>query len=132
MHPEEGASFVTGGSGFIGGRLIERLVAAVPVRALARSDRSAAAVEACGAEAVRGDLADVEAITAAARGCDAAYHLAANVEMWGSWDDFIRDNVTGTENVLTVAIGKARRELGYRPVKARADGLAELRAADRR
>jgi nucleoside-diphosphate-sugar epimerase len=32
----------------------------------------------------------------------------------------------------TIEIGKARRELGYRPVKARADGLAELRAADRR
>jgi len=88
MHPEEGASFVTVGSGFIGGRLIERLVAAgIAVRAPARSDRSAAAVEACGAEAVRGHPADVEAITAAPRGCDTAYHLAANVEMWGSWDD---------------------------------------------
>jgi hypothetical protein len=52
--------------------------------------------------------------------------------MWGSRDDFTRDNVTATENVLTVAIGKARRELGYRPVEARADGLAELPAADRR
>jgi uncharacterized protein YbjT (DUF2867 family) len=34
------AAFVTGGSGFIGGRLIERLVAdGIRVRALARSDR---------------------------------------------------------------------------------------------
>ena len=40
-------AFVTGGSGFIGGRLTERLVAdGSHVRALARSDRSAAAVEA--------------------------------------------------------------------------------------
>jgi nucleoside-diphosphate-sugar epimerase len=30
----------------------------------------------------------------------------------------------------TIDIGKARRELGYRPVKGRAEGLAELRAAD--
>ena len=29
----------------------------------------------------------------------------------------------------TIDIGKARRELGYRPVKGRAEGLAELRAA---
>ncbi|MDT5095813.1 MAG: hypothetical protein QOH60_5176 [Mycobacterium sp.] len=95
-------AFVTGGSGFIGGRLITRLVAdGVHVRALARSDRSAAAVEALGAQAVRGDLADVAAMTAGAEGCDTAYHLAANVEQSGPWEDFVRDNVTGTENVLT-------------------------------
>jgi nucleoside-diphosphate-sugar epimerase len=104
-------AFVTGGSGFIGGRLIQRLVAdGVGVRALARSDRSAAAVEAHGAEAVRGDLADVKAITEGAGGCDTAYHLAANVEQWGPWEDFVRDNVTGTENVLaaTRSAGVAR------------------------
>jgi uncharacterized protein YbjT (DUF2867 family) len=42
------------------------------VRALARSDRSVAAVEALGAEAVRGDLSDVDAITAGAQGTDTA------------------------------------------------------------
>ena len=94
-------AFVTGGSGFIGGRLVQRLVAdGVRVRALARSDGSAAAVEALGAEAVRGDLSDVDAMTAGARGCDTAYHLAAHVEQSGPWEDFVRDNVTGTENVL--------------------------------
>jgi nucleoside-diphosphate-sugar epimerase len=104
-------AFVTGGSGFIGGRLIERLVAdGVGVRALARSDRSAAAVEAHGAEAVRGDLSDVDALTAGARGCDTTFHLAANVEIWGPWENFVRDNVTGTKNVLDAsrAAGVAR------------------------
>jgi nucleoside-diphosphate-sugar epimerase len=96
-----GTAFVTGGSGFIGGRLIERLVAdGVGVRALARSDSSTAAVEAHGAEAVRGDLSDVDALTAGAQGCDTTYHLAANVEIWGPWENFVRDNVTGTKNVL--------------------------------
>ena len=43
-------AFVTGGSGFIGGRLVERLAGAgCRVRALARSDASAAAVERLGA-----------------------------------------------------------------------------------
>jgi nucleoside-diphosphate-sugar epimerase len=93
--------FVTGGSGFIGGRLIQRLVAdGVRVRALARSDRSAAMVGELGAEAVRGDLADVDAIAAGAQDCATAYHLAANTEVWGPWEQFVRDNVTGTENVL--------------------------------
>ena len=64
------ASFVTGGSGFIGGRLIERLVGeGRPVRALARSDASAAKVESLGAEAVRGDLGDRASLAAGAAGC---------------------------------------------------------------
>jgi nucleoside-diphosphate-sugar epimerase len=107
-------AFVTGGSGFIGGRLIERLVAeGTSVRALARSDSSAAAVEARGAEAVRGDLSDVEAISAGARGTDTAYHLAANVEAWGPWEDFVRDNVTGTENVLTATRAAGVTRFGH-------------------
>ena len=52
--------FVTGGSGFVGGHLIERLVRdGHRVRALARSDRSAATVQGWGAEVVRGDLGSV-------------------------------------------------------------------------
>ena len=61
------AAFVTGGSGFIGGRLIGRLAReGVGVRALARSDRSAAKVEAAGGQPVRGALDDEEAIRAVA------------------------------------------------------------------
>ena len=52
-------AFVTGGSGFIGGRLIRRLVGdGWSVRALARSDASERAVSELGAEPARGDLAD--------------------------------------------------------------------------
>ncbi|MDX6638429.1 MAG: hypothetical protein QOJ01_1940 [Solirubrobacterales bacterium] len=52
-------AFVTGGSGFIGGKLIARLVAeGQRVRALARSDASAARVAELGAEPVRGEIPD--------------------------------------------------------------------------
>jgi nucleoside-diphosphate-sugar epimerase len=97
----ERSAFVTGGSGFIGGRLIRRLVGdGFGVRALARSDRSAAAVEEAGAEAVRGDLDQVEAMRAGAEGCELAFHAAAFVGEWGSREDYERGNVIGTQIAL--------------------------------
>jgi nucleoside-diphosphate-sugar epimerase len=102
------SAFVTGGSGFIGGRLIGRLTReGVKVRALARSDSSAAKVEALGAEPVKGDLDDEEAMRTGAEGCKYAFHAAAKVEDWGDPADFERLNVEGTKRVL-----RATREAG--------------------
>jgi nucleoside-diphosphate-sugar epimerase len=95
------AAFVTGGSGFIGGRLIERLVRdGHAVRALARSDAAAARVSELGAEPVRGELADPAAMRAGAAGCELAFHAAAMLGDWGRPEDFERGNVQGTRNVL--------------------------------
>jgi nucleoside-diphosphate-sugar epimerase len=94
-------AFVTGGSGFIGGRLIERLKAeGGRVRALARSDSSAERIAGLGAEPVSGDLLDADSIAAGAEGCEVAYHLAAHLGDWGPWEEFERGNVTGTANAL--------------------------------
>src|SRR5215210_6243997 len=94
-------AFVTGGSGFIGGRLVERLVAeGVGVRALARSERSADAVRALGAEPVMGDIASADSVRAGAAGCEWAFHAAAYVGEWGTRADFVRGNVQGTVNAL--------------------------------
>jgi nucleoside-diphosphate-sugar epimerase len=95
------AAFVTGGSGFIGGRLIERLVRdGHSVRALARSDAAASRVASLGAEPVRGDLADVEAMRSGAQGCELAFHAAATLGDFGRPEDFERGNVQGTSNAL--------------------------------
>ena len=105
-----GAVFVTGGSGFIGGRLIRRLVAdGRRVRALARSDDSAEKVAGAGAEPVRGDLSDPAALRAGAEGCELAFHAAAAVLEWGPREEFVRANVDGTRHVLD-----ACREAGAR------------------
>ncbi len=93
--------FVTGGSGFIGGRLIERLRAdGHTVRALVRSEAAGERVRARGAEPVSGELADVAAMRAGAEGCELAFHAAAMLGDWGKREDFERGNVVGTSNAL--------------------------------
>ncbi len=94
-------AFVTGGSGFIGGRLIERLVAdGVQVRGLARSDRAAARVAELGAEPITGDLSDVDVLAAGCAGAEVAFHAAARAQATGSWRQFTEANVDGTRHVI--------------------------------
>ena len=103
-------AFVTGGSGFIGGRLIRRLTRdGVTVRALARSDGAAARVREAGAEPVRGDLDDTAALRRGMAGAEVVFHAAAKVEDWGDPKEFRRVNVLGTRNVV-----RAARDAGAR------------------
>jgi nucleoside-diphosphate-sugar epimerase len=69
--------FVTGASGWIGSSVVPELIGAGhQVLGLARSDSSAVAVAALGAEVLRGDLADLDALRSGAADADAVVHLA--------------------------------------------------------
>jgi nucleoside-diphosphate-sugar epimerase len=101
MEPRSRSAFVTGGSGFVGGALVRRLVGdGWRVRALARSERSADVLAGVGADPVRGDLDDSEAMRRGAEGTEVAFHAAASVQQWGPWEQFERVNVGGTERAL--------------------------------
>ncbi|MDT0465386.1 SDR family oxidoreductase [Streptomyces gibsoniae] len=71
--------FVTGASGFIGSALVSDLIdAGHHVLALARSDASAAALSAAGAEVRRGTIEDLDVLRAAAAEAEGVVHLAFN------------------------------------------------------
>src|SRR5215210_5348314 len=71
-------AFVTGGTGFIGGRVVRRLrERGDEVVALVRSPARAGDLAELGCELVDGDLASTEAIRRGIHGCDAVFHIAA-------------------------------------------------------
>ncbi|MGE5226894.1 MAG: NAD-dependent epimerase/dehydratase family protein [Planctomycetaceae bacterium] len=70
-------AFLTGGSGFVGGALLRRLVGGgTKVVAAVRSPAAASAVRLLGARAIEVDLADVDSTAAAMRGCEVVFHVA--------------------------------------------------------
>jgi nucleoside-diphosphate-sugar epimerase len=94
--------FLTGASGFIGGKLTERLLATGRrVRVLAR--RPIPHLEALGAEIIRGDLHDLTALRLGCTGASTVFHVAGRVGVWGPAQDFHRINVEGTRNLLNAA-----------------------------
>jgi len=104
-------AFVTGASGFLGSRVVQRLIARDDrVVALVRDEAAAGALELQGIEVVRGDLGDCEPWLPHAADCDVVYHVGARVATGGSWDEFFRVNVEGTQRLIDTALaGRAQR-----------------------
>lgn len=97
-------ALVTGGSGFVGGRLIRHLrERGWQVRALARSPQSEARVRMLCATPVKGSLDDELALREAMAGCEVVFHVAAHFKLWDKQALFDEVNVEGTRNVVNAA-----------------------------
>ncbi len=96
-------ALVTGGTGFLGGHLVDRLLArGDQVTALIRSPSRAQRLADLGVKLVKGDLADRDAIAAAVEGQEVVYHSAA---LTGAVDEaeFLAANRDGTEAIIRAA-----------------------------
>jgi len=105
-------ALVTGGGGFLGKAIARMLLArGVEVRSLSRGDYPE--LTAMGVEHVSAALGDGEAVSRAAEGCDAVFHVAAKAGVWGPYDDYHEANVTGTERVLAACRAQGVPRLIY-------------------
>jgi nucleoside-diphosphate-sugar epimerase len=94
-------AIVTGGTGFVGGKLVDNLIArGYHVRCLVRKTSKVEDLSRLGVELCYGDLSDLNSIRHATKGGDVVYHLAAHVSDWGPKEEFYKVNVEGTRNVL--------------------------------
>jgi uncharacterized protein YbjT (DUF2867 family) len=93
---------VTGGTGFVGRRIVHALRAEDrPVRALVRGRRRGATLESWGCELATGDVSDAASVRAAVEGCDTVVHLVAIIA--GKPADFERVMTQGTRSVVDAA-----------------------------
>ncbi len=125
-------TLITGGNGFVGRYIVEQLLARGDrVRVLGRG--SYPELAALGAECVRADLAAPDtsgALASAMRGVEVIFHVAAKAGVWGSFDDFYRNNVTATQRVVRAAERAGVPKLVYTSSPSVAIGEADLEGVD--
>jgi len=90
---------VTGGTGFLGRHIVERLLGqGRSVTVLAR--HPAADLTKRGVRFINASLDDTPAVASACAGIETVFHVAAKVGVWGRYKDFFRTNVLGTRALL--------------------------------
>lgn len=115
-------AFVTGGAGFVGSNLVDRLLAeghevtAYDNLSTGRREFLAKALACPGFRLVEGDTLDLPALTAAIAGHEVVFHLAANADVRFGTDHPRKDleqNTIATFNVLEAMRGAGVRRIVF-------------------
>lgn len=104
---------ITGSNGYIGNHLTEALLAqGATIHALVYPGTDVSNLQRDGVEIFTGDIRNYRAVAKAARGCDAAFHLASIVCQWAKDPAiFYEVNVEGTQNLLDVCLDEGIRRV---------------------
>ncbi len=122
-------ALVTGGGGFLARYVVERLLQrGVAVRSLARGDYPE--LTELGVECVCGDLRKPDDVTAACKGCDVVFHVAAIAGMWGDYQLFHDVNVMGTDHVIAACRDQGVRKLVYTSSPSVVFSMGDLKGVD--
>ena len=111
--PRARTVLVTGGTGFIGRRVVQALLeeGSQNVRVLARNLEKAQPLADLGAEVVVGNLFDDASLKEAVAGVDSVYHLGAT--MTGQWADYHQGTIKGTERLVDACQAAGVRRLVF-------------------
>jgi nucleoside-diphosphate-sugar epimerase len=103
---------VTGGTGFVGGAVAQRLRSEnCTVRALVRRNSDTAALTAAGCELRTGDITDAASVRGAMEGADAVVHCAAFASDWGPREKFVEVNLEGSRHIFDAALDSGVKRL---------------------
>ncbi|KIG15466.1 NAD(P)H steroid dehydrogenase-like protein in alkane synthesis cluster [Enhygromyxa salina] len=90
---------VTGAGGFLGKSIARALLDRnIATRSLCRGEYPW--LREWGVDVRQGDIADPQAVANAVQGCEAVFHVAARVDIWGPYAQFYATNTQGTLNVI--------------------------------
>ncbi|HEY82500.1 MAG TPA: NAD-dependent epimerase/dehydratase family protein [Dehalococcoidia bacterium] len=108
-------TLVTGGTGFIGQRLVKRLLErGERLRLLVRKTSNLTPFSGQPVEFAYGDVTDRPSVEAALTGCSHLYHLANVYDWWlPDYSLYYRVNVEGTRNVLEAALAAGVEKVVY-------------------
>ncbi len=103
---------VTGGGGFLGKAIVKRLVeTGENVRSFSRSFYPE--LKSMGVNQIQGDIGDSLAVVKACNKVQTVFHVAAKPPPWGSYADYYRTNVVGTQNVIDACNSQNISKLVY-------------------